>query len=173
MLLWPHSATHFFARPWRGTAILWATMATSAQRGKGFGRTQWVLSERCCRCCLALHWVCAASIPSPGLSGHGYDGALFSQTAPGHSVGNGHHLRHRTLTWRALSNQGRRWSGQGQTITLHNSIICNEPEIEKLNWAVPRYTEIKRAKFNHIQYVFLLLLCFLCISCTFAVLLFF
>lgn len=108
-------------------------MATSVQRGKGFGRAQWGLLERCCRCCRGLHWVCAASIPSSGFSCHRYDGALFADSHRA-ECGNGHHLSHRTPISSALSSQGRRLSRQGQTITQHYSLICNEPGIEKLNY---------------------------------------
>lgn len=137
--LWPHSAParrHF--RPpgdgeaWRGTAILHATMATSLQRGKGFGGAQWVLLERWCRRCRCLHLVCAASVPSSGFSCHRYHGALF---AAGHRAecGNSRHLSDRTLTSSALSSQGHRSSRQGQTITRHYSLSCNELGIEKRN----------------------------------------
>lgn len=47
-ILQPWHDSTLFARRWRGMAILQATMATSVQRGKGFGRAQWVLLERCC-----------------------------------------------------------------------------------------------------------------------------
>lgn len=120
---------------WRGMAILRTTMATSLQRGKSFGGAQWILLERWCCCCRCLHWVCATSVPSSGFSCHGYDGALF---AAGHRAecGNSHHLSHRTLTSSALSSQGRRLSRQGQTITQRYSLSCNEPGIEKHNWAM-------------------------------------
>lgn len=132
----PHHNSTFPTRQWRGMAILRATMATSLQRGKGFGRAQWVFLERCCCCCCwGLHWVCAVSVPSSGFSCHRYDGALFADSH-GAECGNGHHLSHRTLTLSALSSQGRRLSRQGQTITQHYSLSCNEPGIEKSNQAM-------------------------------------
>lgn len=117
---------------WRGMAILRATMATSPQRGKGFGGAQWVLLERWCCCCRGPHWVCAASIPSSGFSCHRYGGTLFADSHRA-ECGNTHHLSHRTLTSSALSSQGRRLSRQGQTITQRYSLGCNEPGIEKRN----------------------------------------
>lgn len=152
-----HDST-FPTRRWRGMAILRATMATSLHRGKGFGGAQWVLLERWCCCCWGLHWLCAASVPSSGFSCHRYDGTLF---ADGHRAecGNSHHLSHRTLTSSALNSQGRRLSRQGQTITQHYSLSCNELGIEKRNWAMTAdtilwfkgETEMKWVlQFNHI-----------------------
>ena len=40
-------------------------------------------------------------------------------------------LSHRELS----AAEGRRSSSRGQTITQHYSVICNEPGLEKLNWA--------------------------------------
>lgn len=131
----PRHGSTFPTRRWRGTAILRTTMATSPQRGKGFGGTQWVLLERCCCCRWGLHWVCAASVPSSGFSCHWYHGALFADDHRA-DCGNSHHLSHTTLTASALSSQGRRLSRQGQTITQHYSLSCNEPGEEKLNWVM-------------------------------------
>ena len=116
-----HNGTLPPTRRWRGMAILRATMATSPQRGKGFGRAQWVLLERWCCRCRGLHWVCAASVPSSGFSCHRYGGALFADSHRA-ECGNTHHLSHRTLTSSALSSQGRRLSRQGQTITRRYSL---------------------------------------------------
>lgn len=134
---WPHSTSsqqHFPHQAMERNGYSVATMATSLQRAKGFGRSQWVFLERCC-CCWGPHWVCAANVPSSGFSCHRYDGALFADSHRA-EYGNGHHLFHRTLTSSALSSQGRRLSRQGQTITQHHSLSCNEPGIEKSNWAM-------------------------------------
>lgn len=138
-------------------------MATSLQRGKGFGGAQWVLLERWCRRCRCLHLVCAASVPSSGFSCHRYHGALF---AAGHRAecGNSRHLSDRTLTSSALSSQGHRSSRQGQTITRHYSLSCNELEIEKRNWAMTADTILwfkgDAQKWNGHSNSITLLLCF-------------
>lgn len=162
----PQHDSTFPTRQWKGVTILQATMATSLQRGKGFGRAQWVFLERWFCCCRGLLWVCAASVPSSGFSCHWYDGTLF---AGGHRAecGNSHHLSHRTLMSSALRSQGHRLSRQGQTITQHYSLSCNEPGIQKHHWAMTagtilRFkvkTDIKQASssvtFSFIVFVYL------------------
>lgn len=88
--------------------------------------------ERWCCLCWGLHWVCAASVPSSAFSCHRYHGAVFADDRRA-DCGNSHHLSHTTLTSSALSSQGRRLSRQGQTITQHYSLSCNESGMEKLN----------------------------------------
>lgn len=171
---WPHSApiTAALSPPGNGEGWLFCEPQWPLHRrvGKGFGGAQWLLLERWCSRCRGPHWVCAASVPSSGFSCHRYDGALFADSHRAES-GNSHHLSHRTLTSSALSCQGHRLSRTGQTITQRYSLSCNEPGIEKHNWAMTadtilgfkRETQKWNGHSNSITFSFIVFLELLCI----------
>lgn len=85
----PHSASarQRFSQPCAGEEWLFcATMATSLQRGRGFGGAQWVLLERCCcRCQACIGFVQSAYLHQASLVTDTM--ALWLQSATGQSVG--------------------------------------------------------------------------------------
>lgn len=113
--------------------------ALHSRVGKALAGHNGSFLERWFCCCWGLLLVCAASVPSSGVSCHWYDDTLFADSHRA-ECRNSHHLSHRTLMSSALSSQGHRLSRQGQPITQYYSLCCNEPGIKKNHWVMTTET---------------------------------